>query len=416
MSDSDNKPKIPPPDDFSKTTPNINFDDDGAGDWDKTNYGSNIPSQTPADDWGKTVINYDVSSIDDDDDDNDAFKNTSYSKNAPKQPDWGMTQANINLNAEFESDDLGEADESFGKTTPYFRLPEAEREKYQQLPLTPTEKAQQDEKEKREKGGIPAWFWISAVLMTFFAFTVLGLVAAYFIFSGSKGFDVIVKDIEAGSIVFVDGSQYGVPSTSNQIRIRGLEAGKRTIQVIKPGNVKCQADEIEGKDYDDPITYSPKDCKAAPVVDTSNQDCEKTLNEDTREACAEEILDGLSNPPDLERLLRALKLLRINFAKDSSELPGRNKRILKKAAGHIKNLPKNVVLEVGGHTDSDGSYSYNESLSDRRAKAVYDFFLANGIEKSRMTSKGYGEKDPVADNNTEDGKARNRRIDYKAVQ
>ncbi len=73
MSDSKDKPKMPPPDDFSKTTPNIDIDpEDSAGskgDWDDSGYGS--APDAPADDWGKTVINYNVSSLDESDDDDD---------------------------------------------------------------------------------------------------------------------------------------------------------------------------------------------------------------------------------------------------------------------------------------------------------------------------------------------------------
>ncbi len=420
MSDSDKKPKIPPPDDFSKTTPNINLPDEGDDDyggWDKTNY--NIPSQTPADDWGKTVINYDVSSNDDDDDDDDDLSSTHYSNKSPKEPDWGMTQANVNINSDFEANnemDFGEKDESYGATTPYFRLPEAEREKYQNLPPTPTEKAQQEEKEKREQGGIPTWFWISAGLMMIFFFAIVVIAAAYFIFSGNKGFDVVVTGAPTGSKFKVDGSEWGVPSTKNEHRLYGLEAGTRRIEVIHP-NFKCEPKDVAGVDGGKPETFIPVCSRTnQEQVSVSEADCEKTLNEDTREACAEKILNSLSNPPDLERLLKALRLLRINFAKDSAAVPERNKRILTIASQHIKNLPSQVVIEIGGHTDSDGSDEYNQKLSERRAKAVKDFFLSLGIKESRLTSRGYGEKEKVADNDTEDGKARNRRIDYKAIQ
>lgn len=408
MSDSKKRPKIPPPDDFSETTPNIDLsgDDDDAG-WDRTHY--DTPSQTPDDDWGKTIINYDVSALDDDEEDEDPR----YSSKSPKEPDWGMTQANVSIDTDFAEEDAGE-DEAYGKTTPYFRLPEAEREKYQDLPPTPTEKAREEEQRKRDEGGVPTWFWISAGLMLMFGFAILFLVGAWYIFSGTKGFTVVVNNITPGSKIYVDGSEWSVSRPGNQARVFGLEAGERTIQVMPPGE-KCEAADITGRDGD-VISYSPRGCQPIQAVDTSSQDCEKTLNEDTREACAEEILDGLENPPDLDRLLRALRLLRINFATNSAEIPGRNKRILTKAAGHIRNLPENVTIEVGGHTDSDGSDDYNDRLSTKRAEAVRAFFISKGVRESRLTSRGYGEGAPVADNDSDEGKARNRRIDYKAIK
>jgi outer membrane protein OmpA-like peptidoglycan-associated protein len=419
VSDSDKKPKLPPPDDFSKTTPNISLpdDDDGGGGWDKTNH--NIPSQTPADDWGKTVINYDVSRLDDDDDDDDDPGDSShYSNNSPKQPDWGMTQANINLDSDFEANDkndFGEDEASYGATVPYFRLPEAERDKYQNLPPTPAEKVRQEEQEKREKGGIPTWFWISAGLMMLFSFALLVLLGIGYYFSINRGFDVVVTGAPSESRFIVDGKEWGVPSTGNQHKLYGLESGSRKIQVVHP-KFQCEVKEIKGEDGQTVEYTAAPDCKPTSRPDVSDADCEKTLNEDTREACAEEILDGLANPPDLERLLKALKLLRINFAKDSAAIPERNKRILTKASVHIKNLPPQVVIEVGGHTDSDGSDEYNQKLSEKRAKAVKDFFISLGINETRLTSQGYGEKVKVADNDTEEGKARNRRIDYKPIQ
>jgi len=70
-----------------------------------------------------------------------------------------------------------------------------------------------------------------------------------------------------------------------------------------------------------------------------------------------------------------------------------------------------IAVEVAGHTDSIGSEAYNEGLSDRRAKVVYDYLLDNGIAADRMTWKGYGELSPIATNDTEEGRAKNRRTE-----
>jgi len=66
---------------------------------------------------------------------------------------------------------------------------------------------------------------------------------------------------------------------------------------------------------------------------------------------------------------------------------------------------------VEGHTDSVGSEEYNLGLSKRRAQAVYDFLVTQGVTASRMTWDGYGESRPVADNDTEEGRQKNRRVD-----
>jgi len=72
-------------------------------------------------------------------------------------------------------------------------------------------------------------------------------------------------------------------------------------------------------------------------------------------------------------------------------------------------------IEIAGHTDSDGSSSSNETLSDNRANAVYSYLLENGVAKERLTFKGYGEEKPVATNETEEGKALNRRVEFVII-
>jgi outer membrane protein OmpA-like peptidoglycan-associated protein len=69
----------------------------------------------------------------------------------------------------------------------------------------------------------------------------------------------------------------------------------------------------------------------------------------------------------------------------------------------------NILIE--GHTDSIGSDEYNLGLSQRRAKAVFDFMISQGVEEGRMSWEGYGETRPVADNSTDEGRQRNRRVD-----
>lgn len=78
-------------------------------------------------------------------------------------------------------------------------------------------------------------------------------------------------------------------------------------------------------------------------------------------------------------------------------------------------LKKNplVEVEIGGHTDSDGSNADNQVLSEKRAEAVYRYLVSKGIASSRLTFKGYGENSPVAPNNTEEGRLENRRVECK---
>jgi outer membrane protein OmpA-like peptidoglycan-associated protein len=74
-----------------------------------------------------------------------------------------------------------------------------------------------------------------------------------------------------------------------------------------------------------------------------------------------------------------------------------------------------VRIEIGGHTDNVGNKEFNASLSTNRAKAVYNYLLSKGIEASRLSYKGYDFSMPIADNDTEVGRALNRRTEFKIV-
>lgn len=75
-----------------------------------------------------------------------------------------------------------------------------------------------------------------------------------------------------------------------------------------------------------------------------------------------------------------------------------------------------VRIEIGGHTDDQGSEDYNDRLSENRAKAVYDYLIQKGIPADRLTYKGYGKRMPVADNSTDEGRATNRRTEFKIIR
>jgi outer membrane protein OmpA-like peptidoglycan-associated protein len=75
-----------------------------------------------------------------------------------------------------------------------------------------------------------------------------------------------------------------------------------------------------------------------------------------------------------------------------------------------------TTIEIGGHTDNVGDKKSNQILSENRAKAVYDYLIANEIAKERLTFKGFGDSMPIDDNNTEAGKANNRRTEFMIVK
>ncbi len=80
------------------------------------------------------------------------------------------------------------------------------------------------------------------------------------------------------------------------------------------------------------------------------------------------------------------------------------------------NKNKNITIEIGGHTDNSGSKEHNKKLSLQRAKSVEAYLVKRGVSAKRILSKGYGETKPVAPNTNEDGKARNRRVEFRVVE
>lgn len=105
----------------------------------------------------------------------------------------------------------------------------------------------------------------------------------------------------------------------------------------------------------------------------------------------------------------------IYFPSGRSQLDGRSEPLLNSLIDIISRCP-DLVIEVAGHTDSDGSASRNMGLSKRRAEAVVRYLIAGDISADRVQSVGYGETRPVAPNNTPEGKRRNRRIEFTIVE
>ncbi len=74
-----------------------------------------------------------------------------------------------------------------------------------------------------------------------------------------------------------------------------------------------------------------------------------------------------------------------------------------------------IKVELSGHTDNVGSDDSNQKLSENRAKAVVDYLIQKGIPAGRMIYKGYGEAQPIATNDTEEGRQENRRTEFKVL-
>jgi OOP family OmpA-OmpF porin len=136
------------------------------------------------------------------------------------------------------------------------------------------------------------------------------------------------------------------------------------------------------------------------------------------------IVDALDQCPDTPAgdkvdnkgctLLNTIVLKGVNFDNDLAVLHDDASAILDDAVAIFKRYPA-LKVEVAGHTDSSSSDTYNQQLSERRAKAVMEYFVGKGVAAEQLTAKGYGESQPVADNGTAEGRAQNRRVELRVL-
>ena len=107
----------------------------------------------------------------------------------------------------------------------------------------------------------------------------------------------------------------------------------------------------------------------------------------------------------------SIVLNNIFYDTDKFDLKPESKIELGKLISFLNKNSK-IKFEISGHTDTVGTKQYNQVLSEKRAKSVYDFLINNGIVESRMSSKGFGDSKPVAENKTESGRSKNRRTEF----
>lgn len=123
-------------------------------------------------------------------------------------------------------------------------------------------------------------------------------------------------------------------------------------------------------------------------------------------------LAALSPGFSAKDLVSALNLNVINFASGSAQIPADSTEYLNRVATAIQAAPAGTVLEIGGHTDNTGDSASNLTLSQQRADAVRNYLVQQGVPSNMLVTKGYGDMRPVAPNDSEENKFRNRRIEF----
>lgn len=127
--------------------------------------------------------------------------------------------------------------------------------------------------------------------------------------------------------------------------------------------------------------------------------------------------DGKSIDVPLSKVREGVTMVLNNifFDTDRFDLKPESKVELEKLISFLE-LNEGLNAEISGHTDNQGSAQHNKTLSENRAKAVRDYLVAEGIDAARLRSKGYGQDKPIADNNTEEGRAQNRRTELTIIE
>ncbi len=116
-----------------------------------------------------------------------------------------------------------------------------------------------------------------------------------------------------------------------------------------------------------------------------------------------------------ENLKNGIVLNNIFFNYNKATLRPESKTELENLIKLMNDNP-NIKIEISGHTDNIGSAAYNQKLSESRAKAVVDYLIEHGIERSRLSYRGYGFDKPIAPNDTEEGRQLNRRVEFKIIK
>ncbi len=107
---------------------------------------------------------------------------------------------------------------------------------------------------------------------------------------------------------------------------------------------------------------------------------------------------------------------KVQFEVNQAIIKSESHGLLNDVATILKEHPEITKLRIEGHASADGDDAQNLKLSDNRSKAVMAYLVSQGIDQKRLVAEGFGEKKPIADNNTEEGREKNRRVEFNIAE
>lgn len=156
-------------------------------------------------------------------------------------------------------------------------------------------------------------------------------------------------------------------------------------------------------DYDDSQLINRLD-----NIDRQNQDIQNRLSR------LENDLRNLKDQPKGTEVNTSFDNIEFEF--DSAKLTQGSYATLDQIASILKDNQTWATIKVKGHTDSTGPEAYNQKLSESRANSVKEYLVGQGVSASVISTEGYGESQPIADNSTRDGRQKNRRVEFQVVK
>ncbi|MQX53736.1 OmpA family protein [Alcanivorax sediminis] len=163
------------------------------------------------------------------------------------------------------------------------------------------------------------------------------------------------------------------------------------------------------------IVYQTREVEKVVEKVVAEADSDNDGIADSRDMCPNTLAGGKVDGQGCLLKNQTISFNNIGFELNSAKITASSRPTLDKLADSL-NAQTDFNVEIAGHTDSSGSAEYNESLSDKRANSVRKYLIEKGVAAERLTSRGYGEVDPVASNETAAGRAMNRRVEFRVSE